>query len=1506
MTQPVWQTPAGSLGVIPENVFYSQDLVALTPPEPIPSMCTATTATTDIITCDTTAGAQVGYIAEFVGTEFGGLQENTSYYVLEIISATQFRITAARTSTVPVSLATATGNMTARFYRPVRYQLVAGQLPAGVQITSNGLVTGVPQAVSTVQGVPSEVNEDVISKFVIRAYTYFANGAVDQLADRTFTLTITGNDPPRFITPPGAFANNNTAAFVASFSGTTMSVSSLTSGSISLGMWVRGPGVEPGTTVVGYITGSGTTGTYRVSIRQFQTSTTCTGVVGVYFDGDQVVLQIEYEDGDPNEEIFVRQIGGEIPPGLSLSASGLLSGYIAPAPNVDEPPGYDLTPSWITPYDFLVSAISRNYQFTLEVTDRKASDIRTFTIFVYNKDDTTSDDTYITADGTFVTADVTNERAPFLINADPSDLGTVRSDNYFAYRFRGQDYDGELFEYTISVDQGLGLPPGLELDPYSGWYYGFIPDQGLVQIEYSFNIRVRARTPVVTAVTASTVTAGDFDIGQIYRISSLGTTDWNVVAGTTGVAYNVNDFVQAQATGSGTGTATTCVITCDDTSRDSFVVGSPVTFEGDVIGGLDTDQEYFITAILSISSFQISLTDTVSFVVLTSDSTTSLLQCVSTNVPISQPYPFTLSVTGVVDSEVTWITDSDLGVLQNGETSLLKVEAVNVGGRELSYRLRPGAFNELPQALELLPTGEIAGRVTFNTFALDLGSTTFDVTLAETTGQTAISFDSTFVFTVNAYAEDTAQTLFQVSEIIVQNGGSGYSSAPTIVFNTPVGATAAQATGTVQVASGAITGVVITDPGDGYTETATFTLTGAGSGAVLTVVMEPTGSRDAISVFKTFSIRVDRTFRIPYQDLYVLAMPPTNDRAIIQQLLGNQEIFVPEYIFRPTDPNFGLSTMVKYQHAFGLEPETLETYVNSLALNHYRKNLVLGPINTAQARDNNGNVVYEVVYSSVIDDLVNAQGQSVSKIVSLPYSIIDPLDGSTVINSVYPNSLVNMRDQVIDVVGRITDTVLPLWMTSKQSDGRVLGFTPAWVICYTKPGRARQIAYYIDTLFGQQLNVIDFTVDRYILDNEMLQHWNASIQNYSPDPVQTTFDRVDTEGFADQGDVQACTDLAFADVNRRTIQYINDLGGLDGTTWIAQAGQTPPVGTRVTIRNGSRMVFVKQEAYLDYEITDDAWSNFAIPFDEGGFDAGSVTGEPGSFDYGPTIDGGYSTTCTATSAGDDFVTAQSTTAMRSGDAVWFTGLTFGGVDAEDSEGNVQRYQVFAVDNLTVTATVAGLDRLTVSSTAALTVGDQVWFAGDSFGGIVDTAASGLPITYYVVDIPTATTLQISTSPSGTPVTLSTATGSVTMYLPRFQITTDGTSAVQLSTDSGTMIANYGNLRMAIWEIAIEPGTVPNVDDIIELTPVAQTVTNDFVASTQGLRYSGGTLLYRPGTPQQDLTRVNWQPLITATTIISAETTFDFGSVQYIEPVDIYDPTDARDKYLVFPKTNILG
>ena len=80
-------------------------------------------------------------------------------------------------------------------------------------------------------------------------------------------------------------------------------------------------------------------------------------------------------------------------------------------------------------------------------------------------------------------------------------------------------------------------------------------------------------------------------------------------------------------------------------------------------------------------------------------------------------------------------------------------------------------------------------------------------------------------------------------------------------------------------------------------------------------------------------------------------------------------------------------------------------------------------------------------------------------------------------------------------------------MLSKQSNGQVLGFTPAWVIAYTNPGQSGQIAYNIETYFGNQLNLIDFEVDRYELDNLLTKNWDRTTQQWIPTPpTSTTFD----------------------------------------------------------------------------------------------------------------------------------------------------------------------------------------------------------------------------------------------------------------------------------------------------------------------------------------------------------------------------------------------------------------
>ena len=152
--------------------------------------------------------------------------------------------------------------------------------------------------------------------------------------------------------------------------------------------------------------------------------------------------------------------------------------------------------------------------------------------------------------------------------------------------------------------------------------------------------------------------------------------------------------------------------------------------------------------------------------------------------------------------------------------------------------------------------------------------------------------------------------------------------------------------------------------------------------------------------------------------------------------------------------------------------------------------------------------MYEAVYSRVIDNLVNNAGQSVSKQVSTAYPV-QTIDGT--ITTVYPNSLTNMRDQVIDVIGQVSP-LLPQWMMSKQSNGQVLGFTPAWVIAYVKPGRGAQVVYNIRHQFADRLNLVDFRADRYELDCSMTFAWET-FNDVTPagqwipqPPAATTFD----------------------------------------------------------------------------------------------------------------------------------------------------------------------------------------------------------------------------------------------------------------------------------------------------------------------------------------------------------------------------------------------------------------
>lgn len=607
-------------------------------------------------------------------------------------------------------------------------------------------------------------------------------------------------------------------------------------------------GVVNGVTVVTGL--SDRTFSLTISNQSTVVWTTPAGNIGHYVDGVLVDLTLQYNDTSVYAVDAVTLISGALPAGLSISPAGVISGYITPNTNTTN--------------------TETTYPFTLKVSNGITSDVRTFNIVVYTRALLTADNTHISADNTYITADVFTAQPPVILTP-LGNIGSTRSDNFYAFQFIGEDFSSNPFEF-IAV---TALPPGLTLDPSSGWLYGYIPYGGVTSAVYDFEIIVRE-------------------------------------------SYNLSNF--------------------------------------------------------------------------------------------SQPYSFSLTITGPVNADVIWLTPSDpielakdpsnLGYIDNGSTSTFYVKAVNVSDIPLQYQLVSGSNSRLPQGLQLLTSGHIAGRVSFDTFALDSGTTVFDVGL--NTVDQPTTFDMVATFTVNAYS---------------------------------------------------INGFV--------------------------------------SVDKTFSITVVRRYEEPYDNLYIQAMPPENDRALVNNLLQNPTIFPSDLIYRYDDPNFGIATRIIYNHAYGLTASTIDSYVASLNLNHYWKNLVLGEIKTARALDDLGNVIYEVVYSEVVDDLVNNDGISVGKDVSLAFPL--NADDSTQIDIVYPNSLQDMRTQVIDTVGQVSN-ILPRWMLSLQADGSVLGFTPAWVIAYTNPGDSGQVAYNIQQAFGTQLNLVDFTADRYEIDNFLTKNWNREEQ----------------------------------------------------------------------------------------------------------------------------------------------------------------------------------------------------------------------------------------------------------------------------------------------------------------------------------------------------------------------------------------------------------------------------
>jgi hypothetical protein len=430
-------------------------------------------------------------------------------------------------------------------------------------------------------------------------------------------------------------------------------------------------------------------------------------------DNEYVDFQLQAEDSDEIAgdilEYYVIPNAGELPPGLSLSKTGRISGFTDPIFAVDtissgtfDTLGYDISyfdkpesrsngyDSYlydIETFDYnepsqIPRRLSRFYSFVVGVTDGINEIRRLFKIWVVTEEFLKADNSIIQVDTNLFRADNTGDRIPIWITE--SNLGTYRANNYLTVYL--DVYDPPTLSGTIvylllseNPDGSLSqLPPGMTLDTTTGEIAGKVPYQSRVSKTYTF-----------------TMQALDFPV-SLSNLNYILMGDWS-----NSVTYGVNQAVRYGG----------LIYVCIQSNRNQL----PNTI----------DSVYWESSIASAEK------------------------------------TFTIEIIGEIDSAIEWISESNLGSIRANQSSILSVEASSLlyGGRVV-YSVESG---ELPPGLELLGTGDIIGKVKQFGDDISLGLTRFYERIDSTEDSSTLSrnfnltwdgsettFDKRFTFTVKA------------------------------------------------------------------------------------------------------------------------------------------------------------------------------------------------------------------------------------------------------------------------------------------------------------------------------------------------------------------------------------------------------------------------------------------------------------------------------------------------------------------------------------------------------------------------------------------------------------------------------------------------------------------------------------------------------------------------------------------------------------------------------------
>lgn len=227
-------------------------------------------------------------------------------------------------------------------------------------------------------------------------------------------------------------------------------------------------------------------------------------------------------------------------------------------------------------------------------------------------------------------------------------------------------------------------------------------------------------------------------------------------------------------------------------------------------------------------------------------------------------------------------------------------------------------------------------------------------------------------------------------------------------------------------------------------------------------------------VTQEFNLQSIQNTSTQYTSIYFKPLMRVEKRRQFSSFINNSKIFPSNLIYRFYDRNFGVQRDIRLILDFGIERVNLEEYFYPLYENFYKKRIRLGSIKTAIARDSNNKHIYDVVYASVIDEMVNSQGISAERAIYTDYN--DEI--------YYPGSIDNMQLQLKEITLqnyttiKTNENLQPRFMlTAQENDFRFKTYIAAIPLCYTLPGKSNIIVSNIKNS-GFKFNTLDFEIDR--------------------------------------------------------------------------------------------------------------------------------------------------------------------------------------------------------------------------------------------------------------------------------------------------------------------------------------------------------------------------------------------------------------------------------------------